>query len=457
MSLYQRFVRDVLYPADLWRSGDARQLRYLEEFEHSQYLSGEQVQELQLRRLRTLLEHANQHCPFYQRRFQESGFAPSDIETLGDLSRLPVLEKSEIQTSRDAMVAVNWARGDLIPNRTGGSTGAPLSFFLSRDRKWSRAAATIRHNRWAGWDVGDKVALLWGAPRDAAPNRFRAKLRNWLIDQQLFLDTANVTEQRMLDFHHSLKKFRPRVLLAYAQAITLFAKFLKSRSLTPYQPESIVTSAEVLEPDDRATVEETFGCKIFNRYGSREVSVLASECDRHDGLHVMSEGLYLEIVRPEGNDQSSGAGSILVTDLMNLAMPLIRYRIGDMGEWAKGECGCGRGLPRLSSVSGRVTDFLVGEDRRLVSGVFLATYVAAQRPSLGQVQIHQDQPGQVLYRIRPNGRFDADAEFSYLTQETRRYLGSNAKVEFEITDELPHESSGKYVFCRSAAASNAWS
>lgn len=162
-----------------------------------------------------------------------------------------------------------------------------------------------------------------------------------------------------------------------------------------------MTSAEVLEPADRQLIEEVFGCPVFNRYGCREVGVIASECPAHQGLHIAAEGLLVEIV--QGNDpvRPGESGAILVTDLLNLGMPLIRYRIGDMGTWEEGQCPCGRGLPRLREVSGRVTDFLVGADGRLVSGVYLATYVVARRTSLGQVQILQEEPGRVRYRIKP--------------------------------------------------------
>src|SRR5262249_42787201 len=147
------------------------------------------------------------------------------------------------------------------------------------------------------WDLGDKVALLWGAPRDRPASRRRAWLRNLLIDRQLFLDAGHLTEPRLAHFHEALKRFRPKVILAYAGAIVLFARYLQARQAMPYQPRAIVTSAEVLEPANRALVEEVFGCRVFNRYGCREVSVIASECPEHDGLHTMAEGLFIEVVK----------------------------------------------------------------------------------------------------------------------------------------------------------------
>jgi phenylacetate-CoA ligase len=193
-----------------------------------------------------------------------------------------------------------------------------------------------------------------------------------------------------------------------------------------------------------------FGCRVFNRYGCREVSVIASECPAHRGLHTMAEGLYVEIER--SGQQAGQLGSVLITDLLNYAMPLIRYRIGDVGAWLDGACPCGRGLPRLARVAGRVTDFLVGSDGRLVSGIFLATYVVGKRPSLGQVQIHQESAGQVLFRIQRGPSFRHGEDLDYLRQAARRYLGDAAVVDCEFVDELTAEPSGKFLFCRSKAA-----
>jgi phenylacetate-coenzyme A ligase PaaK-like adenylate-forming protein len=452
MNLYPKLVRNLLYPLVLWRRGDWAERDHLREFERSQYLPAAEIRDLQWRRLHVLLDFAYRNCPFYRERFERAGLMPSDLQRLEDLVRLPALEKHEIQQHRDRLVAENWPGEDRIPNQTGGSTGQPLSFFLSKSRKQTRAAATIRHNRWAGWDIGDKVAYLWGAPQDLPRAGLWTTLRTRLVDRQLFLDTGCITEERMRDFNVQLKHFRPRVIVAYARAATLFARYVRANGLSTYQPRSIVTSAEVLEPEDRRLLQEVFSCPVFNRYGCREVSVIASECPAHNGLHTMAEGLLVEVVKGDRLAQPGETGAILVTDLLNFAMPLIRYRIGDMGAWASGDCACGRGLPRLKHVAGRVTDMVVGPDGRLVSGVFLATYVIAQRPSLGQVQIRQHEPGVLCYRVKPGPDFRSSDDIDYLTRATRQHLGEQARVAVELVDDLPCEPSGKFLFCRSDVA-----
>jgi phenylacetate-CoA ligase len=453
MSLYRRIIQNVLYPLDLWRIGEGAELRYLRQLEKSQFLPAEELRRSAFGKLQVLLDHAYKECPFYRRLWDAARVAPGDVRSLDDLSAVPILEKRHIQQYRDDMVARNWPREDLVQDRTGGSTGTPISFTYSRDRKCSRAAAAWRHNRWAGFDVGDRSAVLWGAARDIPQNTLKKRLRNLLIDRQIALNTGYITESKLQSYHTELKRFRPKVIVAYANSIALLARYLKSRHIPAYRPQSIITTAEVLEPAARVLVEEVFGCRVFNRYGCREVSVIASECEEHSGLHVMAEGLYLEVVHGNRPALPGEFGAVLVTDLLNLAMPLIRYRIGDMAVLEDRACACGRGLPRLRTVEGRVTDFLVGADGRLVSGAVLTVTVVAKRPTLGQVQLWQDTPGRVLYKICvPDGRSASPADLEFLDTETKCYLGPDTIVEHQFVDELPSESSGKYLFCRSTAA-----
>jgi phenylacetate-CoA ligase len=450
VSYYGSLVRNVFFPLTLLRRGDLAQLRYLREFERTQYISADELRNLQTTRLRALLFHAQASCSYYRRRFAEAGIAPDDIRSLEELRFLPALEKGEIQKQFADMIARDWSTSDLIRNQTGGSTGTPITFYLCRDRKCSRAAATLRHNRWAGWEIGDRAAVIWGAPRDAPGNTLRARLRGALLREPLWLDAGALTEETLGAFHKALWHYRPRIILAYARSAVLFAQYLQARRLEAYRPRSLLTSAEVLEVEDRKLLERAFCCPVFNRYGCREVSVIASECPAHRGMHVMAEGLYVEIETPDGPAGPGQMGSILVTDLLNPAMPLIRYRIGDMGSWASGNCPCGRHLPRLSRVAGRVTDFLVGCSGQMVSGVFLATYVVAQRPSLGQVQIHQHRAGHLTWKVRPGSGFDLTSDREYLCRATREYLGVQATADVEPVRDFPPTPSGKFLFSQSS-------
>lgn len=456
MSVYQKIVSGFVYPLDRWRTGDAAELRYLREFEQSQFWPAAEVRQNAWHRLTEQLDHAYRRCPYYRKVFDAVGICPSDIRSPDDLAAIPVLDKRDLQSHRDEMIAKDWPTRDLVMDQTGGSTGRPISYFLSRDRIRSRQAAAWRHNRWAGWDIGDKVALVWGSPPTTPEKGWKKLARNLLIDRRMFLNAGHLTEDALRSFSHSIKQFRPKVVLAYARSMALLARYIRDHQMQAYQPKSIVTSAEVLSDVERALIEDVFGCPVFNRYGCREVSVVASECSQHSGLHIMAEGLYVEVVRDGRQARVGELGAVLVTDLLNLAMPLIRYRIGDLAIQDDTPCPCGRGLPRLRSVEGRVTDFLVGVDGRLVSGVYLATYVLALRPSLGEVQLWQELPGQVLYKIvrRSVDSPLANEDIQFLITETKRHLGDATIVDYELVDELTTGGSGKFLFCRSTATSD---
>ena len=167
---YQVFAKRFLLPLILWRGGESARLRYLREFERTQFLPAEAIRELQYQRLKDVIHHAYQQCPFYRARFDKLGLHPTDISKLEDLSDLPILEKSDIQKQHGKMIAENWPKHDLVRDQTGGSTGQPISFVMNKERYESRVAAMWRHDAWAGLEVGHRTAYVWGAPRDV-PSR----------------------------------------------------------------------------------------------------------------------------------------------------------------------------------------------------------------------------------------------------------------------------------------------
>ena len=446
MGLFQKISNRVLHPLLLWRAGELDRLKFFSEFEKSQFFSSQDIRDLQRERLHNLTRHAFQNTKFYRDRFEQYGFNPDDSadDLFEQLCKLPPLTKSEIQTSAMSMISNGLDHSKLIKNQTGGSTGEPIRFYLDKNRYEARIAGMHRHDKWAGLEIGHRSAYVWGAPQDKPSNSWKAKLRNRLLGGQIWLDTSNITDEKIRDFVDQLKKFRPEVVVAYANAILMLARFCEENNIAAYQPKSIITSAELLTQEGRQTIERVFGCKVFNRYGCREFSVIGSECDAHDGLHLMSEGLLVEV--DQNTLDADGSGDLLVTDLLNTAMPMIRYRIGDRGQLMTGDCECGRGLPRLKSVDGRVTDFLVGTSGQLVSGVFLATYLAAQRPSLGRVQIVQEDKGQALFKIKPNEDFAPDSDREFILETAKKHLGHEANVEIEQVEEFEFTRSGKVQF-----------
>jgi phenylacetate-CoA ligase len=453
MDFFGALARKALYPAFVALKRETH-LSHLREMERTQYLPKDRLEALQFERLRLLLDHAATHCPFYARRFAEFGVGPSSLKELGDIEKFPVLRKKDIQANESDMLASNVPRAQLVENRTGGSTGKPLHFYVDLERMESRRAATIRHNRWAGYDIADKAGIIWGSSRDLA-SVFEGKvpLRNVMFERSVVLDASCLSEQSMLDFANRLADYRPKVILAYAHSAYFFASFLERRSLRRISPFAVITTAEMLYPHQREKIERVFGCRVFDRYGSRETSVIASECDSHAGLHVNAECLLVETMEDGRPAEPGESGEVIITDLLNFGMPFIRYAIEDWAAISPDACPCGRTLPLLSGVEGRTTDFIRTPEGRYVSGTALTIKLIAEIPGIAQAQLVQDSLESVRFRIVKGPGFAKTSE-ELLVQKARELMGASIHITIEFCEDIPSEPSGKYRFSISKVCEN---
>jgi phenylacetate-CoA ligase len=247
-------------------------------------------------------------------------------------------------------------------------------------------------------------------------------------------------------FAEDLREFQPISILSYAKAMFFFARYCRAKGIMDIRPHSIITSAEVLEEEERKTIEEVFGCKIFNRYGCREVSVIASECGEHQGMHLNADALYVEFVDQEGNPVGPGQpGNILITDLLNFGMPFIRYKIEDTGIPDDQQCPCGRGLPLMRMVAGRTTDFLKTPKGVSVSGSALTIYLITSVPGIKQAQIIQDKIDHLLFKLVTGKEF-LEAGAQTFGKKVSEFFGEEMRYDIQYVEEIPKEESGKYRF-----------
>ncbi|SRR6266436_4820661 len=437
------FVRNLIFPVWVRRDHPAC-VRYYREFEQTQFLSKAELEALQLQRLRKLLRYAKDNCSFYAQRMEQARLAPEEVTSIEHLARIPILTKRDIQDHGAGLRAKGFPAEQSVRNQTGGSTGSPLQFYVDRERFDSRKASTLRHNLWAGVRPGDWQVSLWGSRLDQGrPETWWDHLRNNLLYRTVALNTSRISDTDWSRFITEVRRAKPRSMVAYTQAAVLFARYLRQQNIDDIRFGSIITTAEMLLPGQREFLEETFGGKVFNRYGCREVSVIASECDFHRGMHVNAEALLVEIV-PDAA-RPGRAGRVVVTDLLNYCMPLIRYEIGDVAEWAEDQdCPCGRHLPLLADVQGRTTDFLVLSDGRQISGPAL-TLVVADMNDVRQVQFEQRTPELIILRVVPGKEFGAATE-KELHKRIGLYLGDSAALKIELTESIASEISGKYRF-----------
>lgn len=451
MDIYGEMVRHVIHPTWKFKDGKYKLFKYLDEFEKSQYLSCDELRKHQFIHLKKLLNHAYASCTYYKDLFDKIGINPNDVKDFSDYCKIPVLTKNNIQGNLDDLTSKYYMMEELLPNKTGGSTGKPIHYYHDKERDISMEASTIRHDRWAGYDIGDKLAVIWGHRSDVSvAKNMKGRFRDIILNRKRFLDASSISEEAMENYVMVLRQFRPKHVLAYANAMYLFAKYCKENSISDIRPVSIITSAEVLEEEEKSYIEEVFACKVFNRYGCREVSVVASECEAHSGLHICAETLYVEFVKSDGSPARPGElGEIVITDLFNYGMPFIRYKIEDMGVMGNSSCPCGRGLPLMEMVGGRVTDFLETMEGVKVSGASVTIYLISNVPGIRQAQFVQDRKDLIKLKIVRGEKFD-EQSVSYLNKKIPEFFGNITKVEYEYVDDIPREPSGKYLFsiCR---------
>lgn len=434
--------RKVVYPAYHWvkRDGVNKALR---ELEHNQWLSTDELLSLQQSKLTDLLSFAGRNVPYYRKILQDSGISVGKPVRAEDLAVLPILTKSVIHQQGDSLVSESLEGNALYSNSTSGSTGEALRFFTDARSMAYRKAGLIRSDSWTGWRLGDRSVSLWGAAIDQKRAAgLRGKLHG-LMTSHRFFSSFDLSPERMDEYIKVIQKFKPVMFLAYPGPMERFAIHCQERGIKFSSLKGIVSSAEMLWPQQREIIEDVFGVRIFNRYATREVAHIASECEVHDGLHISVDRLLVEVVDEQGRLCEPGqVGRILVTDLDNFGMPMIRYEIGDRGVPSEHKsCVCGRGLPLLSKIEGRTLDVIRAPDGRRIGGTFW-TLLLRSRRGFRQFQVVQESLDGVVINYVPDVVSDEGA-FDYYTAKIREYCGQDFGVEFRKQDSIALTVSGK--------------
>lgn len=417
-------------------------LRRARELEASQWLSREEILALQWQRLKELVQHAYQNVPYYRTAMDKLGLAPLDIQTPQDYARLPILTKQEINAHREEMVAQNYPKEKLIPTASGGSTGAPVHLYHDPGLVAAYRAAKLRNFRWVGWAPGDAWARLWGSAFDVAPHQALLG-RMWdRLTRVLILPCFQMDEDTMEEYARALLRFKPDVIEAYTTPMYLFARFLESKGIKDIQPKGVICSAEMLFPYQREAIEKVFHCKVFNRYGGREMGDVSHECPE-GSLHINAENIYVEFLRDGQPGRPGEAGEIILTPLDSYGMPLLRYQVEDIGSPSEKDCSCGRGLPLMEVVEGRVQDLISLPSGRYLPGEFFPHLF--KDFDIVRFQVVQESLRHLLIKI-VKGNNLPQRDIDYLVGKIREYVGDAVELELDFVDDIPLTPSGKFRY-----------
>jgi phenylacetate-coenzyme A ligase PaaK-like adenylate-forming protein len=387
------------------------------------------------------LKHAVTTVPHYR-----GVVSPGQIEAdpFAALARFPLLSRDVVRADWQEMLSEQGDRDGWVENTSGGSTGEPVRLLQDPDHlAWTVAAREV-YSTWAGGGLGEPELYIWGSEKDLEGNELpRNRIGNRLLRRTL-LNAFMLTDETIEAILGRLRGGPPNLVIAYAQAGYEVARFAARHDIEVPPQRGMIATAGTLYDFMRDQLEETFGCAVLNRYGSRETGDMAGECEHRTGLHVLPWNCHVEVLGPGGDPVGPGEeGEIAVTGYTNRAMPLIRYLIGDRARLPEREveCPCGRRTQMLAEVTGRSVDVFLGADGQMIDGGYF-TSLMFFRPWLRQFQVVQQAPDRVLFRLACESPVPA-GDREEVTAKTRAVLGDGCEVAFEEVETIEPSSSGK--------------
>jgi phenylacetate-CoA ligase len=419
--------------------------KYYDGLRKTQWLAPSQMRDLQDEKLRRLVRHAYRNVPYYRMRMQELKLRPEDIRGQGDLHKLPFLTKDDVRKHLYFdILSENHNKKDLLKISTSGSTGEPFVVYADRTQLEFRWAATLRSQEWTGYQFGDPCVRLWHQTLGMSKSQVWKEKADAFFTRRKFIPVFEMSEDKLEAMAREIAAWNPTLMDGYAEALDFLAQYLKSKGNLGVRPKALMSSAQTLPASSRKLIEEAFGCHVYDKYGSREFSGIAYECDAHNGHHVVGEGYLLEVLR-DGQPAAPGElGEIVITDLNNYCLPFIRYRIGDLGVAMDSQtaCACGRGLPMVGNIEGRVQSIIQGTDGTFLPGTFFAHYLKDFDHAIQRFQVVQERPGHITFNVVKGGRFSEDV-LDQVLAAFREHLGSDMKIDVAFVDNIQMVRTGK--------------
>ena len=417
---------------------------YLARLESSQWLSAQDIESLQLDKLRKLLQLAYAHTPWHRRRLDEAGLSPERLGSLSDLRKLPRMNKQDAAAHRDQLV---WrgVPGGAFKYNTGGSSGQPLIFHFGRWRQASDAAARMRARRWWGVEPGEPEVYLWGAPVELNKTDWVKKLRDRLINQ-LVLNAFAMSPASMDHYLDALQAFAPRCIYGYASSVALLAAHAveRRRKLQLPRLKVVCTTGEPLYEHQRQLITEVFGVPVANEFGSRDIGFTAHETPQGQML-LASESIILEVLDEAGEPVAAGEiGEAVMTGLCSDAQPFIRYRTGDMVRMSAEPDRAGRGLHVIAEVVGRNTDFLVRSDGTIMHAL-AGIYVLRATEGVAEFKLIQHGLHDIEVQVVSDPRWST-ASAASIEAGLQQRLGADVRVAVKVVEQIAPQASGKHRY-----------
>lgn len=408
-------------------------LKHMAELKMHQRKSVEELSNIQLKKLKKIISHAYDHVPYYRNLLDREGINTDDIKKIDDLQKIPITTKKDIQENYNKILANNANMALCKATNTTGSTGIPLKIWNDKESKLYSSALVYFAFFEAGLMLKDKFAELTGIIEDC---------RGTIIKKTM-IPTFDPPEKII----GALERYNPDMIYSFPSVFKILSYYLEENKNknrdeeNKLNPRLIFTHGETLTESCRNTIESAFGADVRNTYGSTEFNRLGFECKEHSGIHMLTDCAVIEFIK-DGQQVGPGEeGDIIVTGLYNYTMPLIRYKLGDVGTLADYKCSCGRGWPLIKSIGGRSDDFLTLPSGRTISARTIN--IIEDIPGIVQYRTIQEKRDRFVVQVIPGKDFSIESKKQINEQIRLGCLGENINIEIELVDEIPRERTGK--------------
>lgn len=416
-----------------------RTLYYLHKLRKNQWLKPKELEKIQEKKLRAIIKFAYQGVPFYHKKFDALGIKPYHIRTVEDLRKIPPTTKFDIQNADvSEVVANNVDLHHCIRYTTSGSTGIPLTIFFDEKTDNFDAALWIRAYLENGYRFRHKMAII-ADPHSSPAKKYWYQLFGLM--RRKHISIYNNIETQI----SAIEEYRPDIIQSYPTSLELLAHAIRNRSTMRFQPKMVFSEAEILDRTTRESVESAFRTEIIDFYATREFGLMAWECDEHAGYHINIDCMIMEFVKDGQVVSLKESGEMVCTTLVNRAMPLIRYKIGDRGALANERCSCGRNLPLMKALEGRVDDLLVATDGRIISPLIFFPYPFEDVSGIKQFQVIQEKKDRIVIKLVVSDSFPKSTSevWEKSTEAIRKVFGEDMQVDFQLVEKITRDPSGK--------------
>jgi len=414
--------------------------RIINKLEQTERLSKDDLIKLQTKELRKLVKYAYTNVPYYHKIFKINNIMPDDIKTIEDIKKIPILTKEEVRFNFKKLISSNYHRWQYAVHHTSGTTGTSLDIVWGHDANAKAYAFVERIRKRAGVVSSREPHVTFGSRMIVALNQRGPPF--WRVnhaENQYLFSMHHLTKKNLPYYIEKIRKLCPSYLEGYPYIISVVAEYMLENEIESIPVKAVFTSSETLLAYQREKIEKAFQCKVFDMYGMTEIAASIGECEL-GSYHIDAEYGVIEFLKNGEDVSENEVGEMICTSFINYAFPLLRYKIGDLAKPVEASCPCGRGLPLVKEVIGRIDDLLTTQN-----GPYLGrlTHIFKEMRNIKESQIIQESIDKVIVNVVPRLGY-TEKDSNRLLEEFNKRLGADTEIEIQFVDEISREKSGKF-------------